>query len=228
MEQLFEIISGIHNPFVLGGVISFVTFIYLTKDSWTEVVSKIGTKSDLQKTKYKISDLTNHDLFHELKVYKTFKINYFTHEKFDETKTKIFHDFLQMKIDITSKNMMEICENATNEMSKVELKSLINESFDSCNIELEKKLVRQFKDKGLSPKDAEIIMSKFYNIRKHSMKKYNKRIDSIFACDFYQTNFDLILALYEVIASEIEDVVEHGKEAFDYVNGTFYNLKYEI
>ena len=226
MEQIFEIINHIDNPFVLGCVIAFVSFVYMTKQSWMDVVKSIGNTKK-RGSKYGLTDLVNHDLFHELKTYKTYKIDFYTHEKFDNTKTKIFADFLQMKIDATSENMMKICQDSFDEMSKQELKSLVNKYFNCCNMTLEKNLIGQFKEKGLTTSDAQMIMDKFYSIRNDSMKKYQKRIDSIFACDFYQSNFDLVLALYEVIAFEIEDVVDHGKEVFDHINGTFYDLEYE-
>ena len=223
MEKVFEVIGKIDNPFVLGSVIVITYFLYITKDSWAKVISKLR----LTKNKYDIIDLTNHDLFTELLNYKGHVTHFHTHGQLDVTKNKVFKEFLDMKIDSTIENMRSVCEEATEDMSKVELKHLINTSFNNCNLTLENKLTQRFMDNGLNKKDAEMIMDKFHELRSKAMIKYNKRIESIFACDFYNTNFLLILALYEIIAFEVEDIIKDGVECFEDVNGLFFDLDYE-
>ncbi len=120
------------------------------------------------------------------------------------------------------------CQKANPEMTRQELKLLVNNCFNACNLTLENRLINRFQEKGLNKKDAEIIMQKFFIVRSEVMGKYNKRIDSIFACDFYRTNFDLVLAIYEVIAFEIEDIIEDGVRCFEEINGTFLELEYEV
>lgn len=222
MEKLLEIVKQIDNPYVLGVVVILTYFFYLTKDSWSTVISKLR----LTKNKYDIIDLKNHDLFTEMLSYKGFKTEFYTHGSLDTTKNKIFNDFLELKIDSTIENMISICEESTEDLSKAELKHLVNSCFNKCNLTLADRLKQRFLDNGLNKSDADIIIDKFYDLRTEAMSRYNKRIESIFACDFYQSNFHLILALYEIIAFEIEDVVKDGVKCFEEINGTFLDLDY--
>ena len=231
MEQITELIRQINNPYLAAILIGFLSFLYLTKDSWRDLISKTSLSKILKETSknpYEIFDLLKHDLFNEIDSYKSHKYEFKTHGKVDITKSKIFNDFLDLKIDSTSKNMALICQKATPEMTRQELKYLVNNCFNACNLTLENRLINKFQEKGLNKKDAEIIMNKFYIVRSEVMGKYNKRIDSIFACDFYRTNFDLVLAIYEVIAFEIEDIIDDGVKCFEEINGTFMELEYEV
>lgn len=231
MEQLIELLQHIKNPYLSGFLGGLIFFLYMTKDSWKKVVEETSLSkiiSQLKRNPYVLEDLLNHDLFNELHSYKGFKYEFYTHGKADITKSKIYGDFLDLKIESTSKNMALICQKATPQMTKQELKFLVNNCFNSCNLTLENKLTNRFIEKGLNKKDAEMIMNKFFIVRSEVMVKYNKRIESIFACDFYRTNFDLILAIYEVIAFEIEDIIKDGIQCFEAINGTFLELEYEV
>ena len=122
--------------------------------------------------------------------------------------------------------MLRISSEASDEMTKQDLKAHVNQCFNDCNQCLEKELKKVFIEKGFDLKNSEIIIEKFYAVRESALEKYSRRIDSIFACDFYDNNFQLILALYEVIAFEIDDIVQHSHETFIEVNGMFYELEY--
>ncbi len=230
MEGLIEsIINKISSPAMLSVILIFSITLYFLRKGINEFIGKIKPK-DLfkrRKTLYRIKDLCNHDLFNELEIAKLYSYEFETNGETDITKGLVFKDFIDVKLTSTKKNMLKISQEATNEMTKQELKAHVNNCFNNCNDCLGKNLKRTFIDKGLSEKSAEMVLMKFFLIRSRALKRYNKRLESIFACDFYENNFQLILALYEVIAYEIDDIISNSYETFVEINGMFYGLEYK-
>ncbi len=230
MEGLFEaIINKISSPAMLSVILIFSITLYFLRKGINEFIGKIKPK-DLfkrRKTLYRIKDLCNHDLFNELEIAKLYSYEFETNGETDITKGLVFKDFIDVKLTSTKKNMLRISQEATNEMTKQELKAHVNNCFNDCNDCLGKNLKRTFINKGLSEKSAEMVLMKFFLIRSRALKRYNKRLESIFACDFYENNFQLILALYEVIAYEIDDIISNSYETFVEINGMFYGLDYK-
>ncbi len=230
MEGLIEsIINKISSPAMLSVILIFSITLYFLRKGINTFISNINVK-DLfrrRKTLYRIKDLCNHDLFNELEIAKLYSYEFETNGETDITKGLVFKDFIDVKLTSTKKNMLKISQEATNEMTKQELKAHVNNCFNNCNDCLGKNLKRTFIDKGLSEKSAEMVLMKFFLIRSRALKRYNKRLESIFACDFYENNFQLILALYEVIAYEIDDIISNSYETFVEINGMFYGLDYK-
>jgi len=230
MESLFEvIINKISSPIMLSVILIFSITLYFLRKGINEFISNINVKDLFRRRKYKynIKDLCNHDLFNELEIAKLYSYEFETNGKTDITKGLVFKDFIDVKLTSTKKNMLKISQEANNEMTKQELKAHVNNCFNDCNDCLGKNLKRTFINKGLSEKSAEMVLMKFFLIRSRALKRYNKRLESIFACDFYENNFQLILALYEVIAYEIDDIISNSYETFVEINGMFYGLDYK-
>ena len=226
MEGIFElIIDKIGNPYLLGLIMILMMVLFFLKTGINNFLSNVNIFKG-KENKYNLKDLSKHDLFNELEIHKRQRFEFETHGKDDLTKALIFKDFLDAKLTSTSKNMLRISSEASDEMTKQDLKAHVNQCFNDCNQCLEKELKKVFIEKGFDLKNSEIIIEKFYAVRESALEKYSRRIDSIFACDFYDNNFQLILALYEVIAFEIDDIVQHSHETFIEVNGMFYELEY--
>ena len=226
MEGVFElIIDKIGNPYLLGLIMILMIVLFFLKTGINNFLSNVNIFKG-KENKYNLKDLSKHDLFNELEIHKRQRFEFETHGKDDLTKALIFKDFLDAKLTSTSKNMLRISSEASDEMTKQDLKAHVNQCFNDCNQCLEKELKKVFIEKGFDLKNSEIIIEKFYAVRESALEKYSRRIDSIFACDFYDNNFQLILALYEVIAFEIDDIVQHSHETFIEVNGMFYELEY--
>jgi hypothetical protein len=230
MEGFFEaIVNKISNPLILAVLLMFSTTLYFLRKGINNFISNISPKDLFRKRKtlYKIKDLCNHDLFNELEIAKLYSFKFDTDGQEDITKGLVFKDFIDVKLSSTSKNMLKISQEATSEMTKQELKAHVNNCFNDCNNCLGETLKKVFIEKGLDKKSAELVLMKFFLIRSKALKRYNKRIESIFACDFYENNFQLILALYEVIAYEIDDIISASYETFIEINGMFYGLEYK-
>ena len=229
MESLFEaIVNKISNPIVLVLILLFVSVLYFLKNGLNDFLSQLKPRDFFKKkTLYKIKDLRNHDLFNELEIAKLYSFEFETDGEVDVTKGLVFKDFIDVKLTSTQNNMLNISQEATNEMTKQELKAHVNNCFNDCNNCLGNTLKKVFIEKGLDQKSAELVLMKFFLIRSRALKRYNKRLESIFACDYYENNFQLILAIYEVIAYEIDDIISDSYETFIEINGMFYGLEYK-
>ena len=229
MESLFEaIVNKISNPIVLVIILLFVSVLYFLKNGLNDFLSQLKPRDFFKKkTLYKIKDLRNHDLFNELEIAKLYSFEFETDGEVDVTKGLVFKDFIDVKLSSTKENMLNISQEATNEMTKQELKAHVNNCFNDCNNCLGNTLKKVFIEKGLDQKSAELVLMKFFLIRSRALKRYNKRLESIFACDYYENNFQLILAIYEVIAYEIDDIISDSYETFIEINGMFYGLEYK-
>jgi hypothetical protein len=229
MESLFEaIVNKISNPIVLVIILLFVSVLYFLKNGLNDFLSQLKPRDFFKKkTLYKIKDLRNHDLFNELEIAKLYSFEFETNGEVDVTKGLVFKDFIDVKLSSTKENMLNISQEATNEMTKQELKAHVNNCFNDCNNCLGDTLKKVFIEKGLDQKSAELVLMKFFLIRSRALKRYNKRLESIFACDYYENNFQLILAIYEVIAYEIDDIISDSYETFIEINGMFYGLEYK-
>lgn len=236
-----EIISGIEsidNPTIVAIISVAITFFTLTKSAWIKLISSINVDSIIKlfssikisrgvKFDYSIKDLKMHDMFSELDSYKTYTHTFKSYHVVDETKTKVFKDFLNIKIENTAENIMSISQEANSKMSKATLKHLVHAAFNTCNLTLDKKLEDHFISKGLTKDTARVVIDKFFVIRQEAMERYERRIESIFACPFYETNFQLILAVYEMVAFELDDIIKHTVRTFESVNGLFFELEYK-
>ena len=230
MEGLFEaIVNKISSPLMLTVVLMFSITLFLLRKGINTFISNITLKDLFRRRKYKynIKDLCNHDLFNELEMAKLYSFEFETNGELDITKGLVFKDFIDVKLSSTQENMLKISQEATNEMTKQELKAHVNNCFNDCNNCLGQTLKKVFIEKGLDQKSAELVLMKFFLIRSRALKRYNKRLESLFACDYYENNFQLILAIYEVIAFEIDDIISNGYETFVEINGMFYGLEYK-
>lgn len=234
MKEILEVVSNkLDNPVIIVLTLIVLFFLYITKEAWIKKISSITAK-DLKKAigkkpyfQYAIKDLEKHDLFvSDIPSYRDYRYDFYTHGQLDETKSKIFTDFLNVKMDSTKDNMLKISKKAKDEMSRVDLKNHINKCFNSCNECLENNLETLFITNGLTQEMSKVIIYKFYAVRRKAMERYNRRIDSIFACDFYESNFQIILAVYEVVAYEMDDIIEDSIQTFKEINGLFLNLEY--
>jgi len=223
VEELLSLIDNIE-----GGILSaLVLLIGLFMIIYKEPISVWIKNFKFNKYKYHVNDLLLHDLFFELERRKGYTKEFRSYHVLDETKTKVFKDFIDIKLDNTSISLKQIVQEYKKGMSKAELKSLVFSKFDECNKCLENRLIKRFTEGGLTLEVSKTIVDKFFEIRNNTLKVYDERIESVFACDFYETNFQLILAVYELVAFEIDGIINETVKAFESVNGLFFELEYK-
>lgn len=232
MEGVFKALGeNLTNPVLIVFVLLVLGFFYITKNGWNKAIEKISFVKLFSRKKNEtktIESLINHDVFIELELVKSLHSpKFYTHDELDITKGKIFKDFLDTKVDSTTQTMTYIIESSDLEMDKMDLKQHVNKSFIQCNLNLEKMLREKLIDKGLTKDMVDNVITTFFDVRAKTMDRYSKRFDSIFGSNFYESNYHLLLAVNEVVAFEIDNIVKESIETFEIVNGVFMDLPYE-
>ena len=227
MEALLQsAIEQISDPILLTLIVVSVAFIYNTKDAWSKVVSKISfTKK--KRYKYDIKSLGRHHVFTEIERQKQYRASFISHNIIDVTKGKVFHDFLQIKMNSTAQHLRYILEQVTEETTRADVRYIVDSRFSDCNRNVGRQLKIKFKEKGLSEEVADTVINKFFDIRQDTIERFGRKFDSVFACDYYESNFSILLAIFENSAWEVEDAKNHLVAAFESVNGMFLELDYE-
>jgi len=224
MKELFDLIGNIEGTIASAVVLLLGLFMFLFKEAISVAIKNYRVSA---KFKYKIKDLELHDLFFELEKHKGFTKVFRSYHVVDETKTKVFKDFIDIKLDNTLLSLREIVKEANSSMTRQELKQLVLSKFNQCNCRLEERLMKRFVEGGLTKDVADNIISKFFEIRQDTLNRYDNRIEAVFACDFYENNFQLILAVYELVTFEIEGIIYESVKTFESVNGLFFELEYK-
>lgn len=226
MEAILEILGSQEG--VIGEItLLFVVVSYFYKDSIKKVIESISfKKAKNQSFKYGIKDLAKHSVFNEIDRLKGFKTEFKSFHVVDESKTKIFNDFLKTKLDSTAQHLRKINEQVDMKMSRAEVRYIVDHNFVSCNRNIECVLLKKFTSKGLTEDQAKTIIHKFLDIRQNAMERYERRFDAVFASDFYENNFQLLLAVFDNLAWEVEDMKNNCVDAFHSVNGMFFEIDY--
>jgi hypothetical protein len=183
----------------------------------------------LNKFRYSIKDLEYHDVFIILDQRKTeYKPNFKTYSKPDETKNKVFIDFVNLKMDSTIKNMKRVVTEYKPDFNEAQLKAHIYECFKDCNECLAKEIIKFYHKKKKIDKEIVLKLSNdFFDIRQNALVNYSESFERVFASPFYENNFQRINAIFETVSFESKMIVQDIQKAFDKVNGVFMDIDYE-
>ncbi len=240
MEGIFKaLVNKFSNlsPLLTFIFILLATIMYLFKDTIAEMIKKYRFKRKCETSsddgQYDFDDLAYHDLFSVIfEVRSAIKHHHFNEEDGGETKTRIFHDFLNIILNEIFENMKQLIANISaqhkaGDVSRDELKQMIRKSLntivDSYCVKGEHHLI----DRGLTKKDATYVVELFEKWRSETRASINARIDAIFASSFHTTNFQRTLAVYELISVSVSLIPKDGIRSFESMNGKFKTIQYE-
>jgi hypothetical protein len=231
MDVFLKILEKITEPIYLTIIAISSLFIFTFKSSIKKMIEnfRINDVFKAEKKvsfKYKIEDLINHDVFSILEIRKKdISEKFYTHDEFDEVKTKVFQDFVKLKMNSTIYNLERIIKEYSHEMNEAELKTHIVSCFLDCNDDLGDRLRNHFKLKKISETKANILMTTFLEVRRETMEIYLEAIERVFASPFYETSFQKINAVLESVAFESKNMISTISKTFHTVNGIFKEIK---
>lgn len=223
---LREVVESIDSPFLLSVVLMLAVF-FLTFKS--EISEKLFNKKKKKVIiKRKISDLRNHDVFNTLKRIKLDVANmkFYTHKKFDRTKTLMCEDFTNTKSDVCGKYMIELLDYGIENMDRDKLKRTIVDLQIIMHEEYVNKIRNIWLAKKIETEDVEYIISLFEKFRYDVVNSFEHRINSIFGSANYKNNFALTLAVFEMWAMGIDLLPRDMQTTFENLNGKFHEIKY--
>ena len=219
---MFDFLTHINlPPYLLFTVIvlGILTY-YFHKD-----ISKLLFRKD---QKEDIKDLKSHDLFSTLDRVKNeaMFIKFYSHGRFDETKSRMSADFVRFKSDVCYDRFSKFLDKDIDSLNSGELKQIILSELWSMHNEYIRQIKSHWIDKGISKDDVDYVVELFEKFRHGVVMSFQYRVDAIFACEYYDTNFKKILAAYNVFAFGIDLLPKDLQDTFESINGKFADIKY--
>ena len=226
-RTILTLFESIENPYLVTTIILTISLAVIYKEAIIKnVISKVFKKKNPVQ---KIQDLLQHDVFvtleratHEVKVMK-----FYTHKEYDKVKSKMCYDFAKSKSRTCAMHMKNLARYPKLEtMSNTELKNFIIKA----QIDMHKDYVKNTKNlwlsKGIKEKDVDHVVHLFETFRYDVVSSFEHRIESIFGSSFHRTNFDKVLAVFNMWAMGIDLLPRDMQVTFEGLNGKFKNIKY--
>lgn len=182
-----------------------------------------------QKSSRKIADLNNHDVFNTLNRVRSDVANmkFYTHGKYDKVKSKMCFDFAKHKTLVCGSRIKDILNRVDiDNMNKDKLKLLVLNEQRLMHEDYIRLIIKEWESKGIKTKDIDYIVHLFEKFRYDVVVSFEHRINSIFGNTYNETNFGLMLAVFEMWAMGIDLLPRDMQTTFESLNGKFKNIKY--
>ena len=176
-----------------------------------------------------VSDLKDHDIFNTLKrtQYEVRSMKFYTDKKFDRVKTAMCYDFTKYKVKHCGLLMLEVAETTgIDSMNKDRLKAFIIENQMQMHTNYIKEIRQHWVSKDINDNDIDYVLRLFDSFRYDVIKSFDHRITSIFGASYYDTNFSILLAVFDMWAMGIDLLPRDMQTTFESLNGKFKNLNY--
>ena len=193
------------------------------------IVAFVNSKKSNLKTKKKVVHLKNHDIFNTLKrtEYEVRSMKFYTKKEYDRVKTAMCYDFTKYKVKHCGELMTEMLDtHGIDKMNKDKLKAFIIESQMQMHTNYIKEIRRHWSDKNISEDDIDYVLRLFDSFRYDVIKSFDHRITSIFGASYYGSNFNILLAVFDMWAMGIDLLPRDMQTTFESLNGKFKNLNY--
>jgi hypothetical protein len=201
------------TPFLTFAVI----ILYIFKDTINDKIK------DWRRVK-KIIDLTSHDVFLTTENVRTIikRIEFTTKGKPDVMKTKVLHHLIDLKIDTVNKKFNELLNDSNiDSCSGQSLKFKVITCLTNIVKEYNDQAFKDFVSWGISESDAKFAIDAYEDFRKDIVDAFLERLESISTNDDYNTNYDKMSSILEVVAISLYLIPKDAKNAFDLINGKF-------
>ena len=230
MENIIDVLlSGSAIQLIVFTSTLILSMIYKTilMEWGNSLVSSL--KSIIYRQNNKIRLLQYHNMFQVIEEVR----NQLKHQKFycdkelDSTKTAMFVDFMNFKLDAVRDSFLNLIEKAETSKDNDMLK---NQVFDAIygSIEIYTKQTEiHFVRKGVPYDDAVYTVELFERWRLDTVGAIGKQISSIFSSNYHKTKFENLLAILEIISIAIALIPKDGVSAFNSMNGKFMQIKYK-
>ena len=228
MDVLVTIIEAIDNPVILGIILVILATLFIFKNNLIKGLKSIGNKSNASKPT-KVIALKDHDLFPTMNRVRNEVANmkFYTGGKFDKVKTSMCYDFTKHKVIQCSIRMEDLIElHGIDTMGRNALKKIVFDEQNLMHQDYIKAIRKEWSLRGIKEDDIDYIVRLFESFRYDVVASFENRINAIFSNDNYKTNFDLMLAIFEMWAMGIDLLPRDMSTTFETLNGKFKDLKY--
>jgi len=192
------------------------------------IIKSIINLIDKKKQK-KIIELNNHDVFSTLNRVKNEVANmkFYTHGQYDKVKSKMCLDFTKYKTEVCGSRMKSLIKiRDIDKINKDKLKIIILEEQNLMHEEYIRAIIKDWSSKGINSNDIDYIIHLFEKFRYDVVVSFEHRINSIFGNSYNNTNFSLMLSVFEMWAMGIDLLPRDMQTTFESLNGKFKDIKY--
>jgi len=216
------------SPWMIFLIVIFYLTIKFFQQPITEYIKSI---SFLKKKTFSAEKLKNHDLFSSIDLVRRqcSLQKFYTHGKYDNTKTLMFVDFMNFKLDSIETHMSNTLTNLSKnlyDLDSDELKNVLLQNIEIIVSEYIEKTRNHFIQKGIPENDAKEIIDIFERWRLETVESLLSRITSIFSSSLRTDNFQKLLACFEALTFAVELITKDGIHSFESANGKFLGVKY--
>jgi hypothetical protein len=225
MQELQSILnSKLSSGMIFVLVVLVVILYYFHKPITFWLTSLIKRKEKVQD----IKSLKSHDIFSTLQRVKqeAMFLKFFSHGKYDETKSRMSADFVRFKCDVCSDKFESFLDNDFSKLSSDELKQLILSSLWNIHAKYVNEIKNHWIDRGIEKKDVDYVIELFESFRHGVVMGFQHRVEAIFSCEHYDSHFKKILACYNIFAFGIDLLPKDLQDTFESINGKFANIAY--
>jgi hypothetical protein len=225
MQELQSILNSKLSPLMIFILVLIVVVLYyFHKPITTWVTSLIKRKEKTQD----IKSLKSHDIFNTLQRVKqeAMFLKFFSHGKYDETKSRMSADFVRFKCDVCYDKFQTFLDNDFIKLSSDELKQLILSSLWNMHAKYVNEIKNHWIDRGIEKKDVDYVIELFELFRHGVVMGFQHRVEAIFSCEHYDSHFKKILACYNIFAFGIDLLPKDLQDTFESINGKFAQIKY--
>lgn len=232
MESLFQNfaswINGLPN-WMAYTLIVFALLIWAFKDALSDKIKGFNFSSLIwwrQETDFQ--KLKNHDLFIVIEQVRDEVKNsrIMERRKFDVAKTKMCIDFANHKLDSIKSHFTDMLDMDLGKMGTEELRAVIFKQITACSILYMENSKKTWMDRGIKKDDVDYVLSLFDEYRHDVIKAFTARINYVLTSEFHETNFEKVLACYEVFAMAVDLLPRDLIDTFESLNGRFKEIQY--
>lgn len=233
-EILVQLVSHLkESPYLISVTIICVSLMIIFKKNLvllTQTLLQLFFKGRAALTKKQyIFILKNHDVFNAL-IRAGNEVNmmkFYTHGEFDRVKTKMCSDFTRHKAFHCRFHMLKIVETeGIDILHKDALRALITDSQNQMHIDYIKSIRLDWLNRGIPTEDVDNVVHMFEKFRYDVVNSFDHRITSVFGSGFHRSNFDIVLAIYDMWAMGVDLLPKDMQTTFEGLNGKFKDIKY--
>jgi hypothetical protein len=204
-------------------ILSIVFLVTLRKDIPIWINRLINIKNKLT-----VKSLEHHDLFNTCtRVKKEVSLmKFYTHGKYDITKSKMCNDFTRYKIKVCTEAFQNILKEDIEGMNPDAFKSYILDKQMEMHITYIESITKDWRSRGIKEDDIKYVIQLFETFRYDVVKAFEYRINSIFSSVSHKNNNRRLLAIFEMWAFGIDMLPRDMQTTFETLNGRFKEIKY--
>lgn len=228
MDILVTIIEAIDDPFLLSIILLTFMLAFVFKNQIIKAVKTVYYSAEVS-TKYKILSLANHDVFPTMIRVKNEvgNMKFYTGKEFDRVKTLMCYDFTKHKVEHCARRMQDIIDTPDiDSMNKNALKKFVFDEQTRMHEDYIRAVKEEWRIRGVDIDDIDYVIHLFEKFRYDVVASFENRINGIFSNDNYNTNFKLMLAVFEMWSMGIDLLPRDMLTTFESLNGKFKNLTY--